>query len=281
MAYCSNCPAAEATGPPHDERHVRRAVAGGRHRAAGRSLPALRGAGRDCHPVDLRRVRRIGRPGGRWARRARGRPGGPGRPGAAQLPGVRRDLAGVRPARRGHGGLRPAGDGAGTGRAAHPYRRPAGGVRTLPRGRLPQCGGRGRDPGRRDPGGRHLAGGPVRACAFSGAAGPGRSARADVHLGYDLGAQMRDGDPGQLRVRGRRHGGSLGDAVVGPLPGGAAAVPRERAVLLVRPSHRGGRERGADAHVLRERLPRAGRPPPGDTCQPVRRADADDPRPDL
>ena len=40
-----------------------------------------------------------------------------------------------------------------------------------------------------------------------------------------------------------------------------------------------GASRGADAHVLGERVPRAGRPPRGHARQPVRRADPHDPQP--
>ena len=59
----------------------------------------------------------------------------------------------------------------------------------------------------------------------------------------------------------------------------AAAVPRQRAVLLVRLGDLGRRLGGPDAHVLGQRLPRAGRAARGDARQPVRRADPHDPRP--
>ena len=59
----------------------------------------------------------------------------------------------------------------------------------------------------------------------------------------------------------------------------AAAVPRQRAVLLLRLGDLGRRVGGADAHLLGERASSPRPPPRGHARQPVRGADADDPRP--
>ena len=114
-------------------------------------------------------------------------------------------------------------------------------------------------------------------------AGAGRSARSccgDVHQRHHRATQGCRDHPGQLRVRrhddGCRCRASAADdrqLVVLPMFHANAQYYSFASAIAV------GASRGADAHVLGERVPRPGGAPRRHPRQPVRRPDADDPRP--
>ena len=84
---------------------------------------------------------------------------------------------------------------------------------------------------------------------------------------------------GELRVRGQGDGRG---SVTRRAPSSArrtAAVPCQRAVLLVRVGDLGRGIGRVDAHVLGESIRHAGSSAPRHTCQPVRRTHSHDPRP--
>ena len=262
--------------PP--SRDLRRALAARRRPARRPPVPRVPQRGRRDRHVDLRRVRRPRPRHHGAARGARRRPRGRGAPVPAQLPRVHRALARHHGARGLDGARRPGVDEPGRRDPDRPGGPEDGLLREVAEGHLPRRHGgcaaaehrprgdrRGRAT-RRTPAGR---GRPDRR---GGGRGAGHPARRHVHLGHDVAAQGRRADPGQLPPRRRGHGGRRGPRRRRPVAGHPAAVPRERAVLLLRPGDRGRRLRRPDRDVLGEPVGRHGDRARRHPRQPVRRA---------
>lgn len=198
-----------------------------------------------------------------------------GAPGVEELSRVHRPLAGECSA----GG----GDGAGRSGVRHPRYREPGAPRDAgcqrdrgrARGRVPR-GGRGPGAGgdRRDRNRRRSRAGRAARCWPAAAGGRPRRAGCagrDVHLRYDLGAEGRAADAGQLRRRRRSNVAGGGTRVGTSLAGDAAALPRERAVLRLRTGDPGRGERRARGRLLRITMGGAGPRVTRDARQSLRR----------